>query len=147
MNKTENLELREINEENAFVKATNYNYGGSGSGGGNDNGSGIVTGGYREFNQLLRETSVYINSNYDYYEINCPPETRLLQISVIENTGSFSPFFIVKNNYGNDVGTVDESYPANIRVKASNNKLFRLHRGINSTAKIRIACYTCECAL
>lgn len=142
MNRTDDLELRGVNPEDEFIAASSYGSGNYGSG---SNGSGNSANG--DYTVLLRESNLQVRSEYEYYEINCPSDTRLLQVSIVENHGSYSPSLTVRTDAYNVVGEVSPNSPANVRVRASGTKLFRLYRSFNTYATVKIACYTCPCAL
>lgn len=139
MNKTESLKLRGINVENSFITATNYDYGsgsGSGSGSGNEN----------QYDYLLRQESIQAQSYYDYYEINCPSETRLLQIRFTPSGSNCPRVTVTRDNSQVGEGFCNEAI--NIRVRASESKNFRIYLSDRyASGTIHVACYTCECAL
>lgn len=152
MNKTENLELRgittekaelrEINVKDTFATATNYGFG-SGYGSGSVYGSGGL------FNKLLKTGSIETNSMYDYYTIDCPSDTRFLEIrfTLLPGSAANPMIQVTSDNYSSNkeycCGTLG------IRVKKTDDKHFRVYISdkFSTRVKMEVACYTCECAL
>ncbi|MDR2955619.1 MAG: hypothetical protein LBV43_11110 [Prevotella sp.] len=131
IDKVENLAIRGISPENAFITAS-YSSG---------SGSGIPFGPGTHCSKMLKNTPFTFMPDYEHMEINCPQETRLLYLKFDTTWGDGE---IRVTNYINTYKTDYNGY-LTIPIAENEPKFFWVYR-TNRQATINgyAACYACN---